>query len=91
MYGLAAGGMLAAVLMYFSFLNEVMTSDKIIYLFGKTAPSLALILSMTLGFVPRIRRQFSKTADAQKCLNRGTGGKIKSSVNLLSAVITWSL
>ncbi len=90
-YGLAAGGMLAAVLMYFSFLNEVMTSDKIIYLFGKTAPSLALILSMTLGFVPRIRRQFSKTADAQKCLNRGTGGKIKSSVNLLSAVITWSL
>jgi energy-coupling factor transport system permease protein len=37
-YGLAAAVMLAAVVLWFGCYNEVMTSDKFIYLFGRVIP-----------------------------------------------------
>ncbi|MGN1230932.1 MAG: energy-coupling factor transporter transmembrane component T, partial [Anaerotignum sp.] len=57
-YGIAAGGMLAAVILWFSCYTEVMTSDKFIYLFGRIIPALSLLLSMTLRFVPKYKAQF---------------------------------
>ena len=51
-YGLAAGTMVAAVILWFVCYNAVMTSDKFVYLFGRVIPSLSLVLSMTLRFVP---------------------------------------
>ena len=52
-YGAFAGGMLAAVLVWFAVVRAVMTSDKLLWLFSRLAPALALLLSMTLRFVPR--------------------------------------
>ena len=66
LYGLAAACMLAAVALWFSCLSAVMTSDKFIYLFGRVIPALSLVLSMTLRFVPRFRRQFRTVAQAQR-------------------------
>jgi energy-coupling factor transport system permease protein len=53
LYGAAAACMFIAVILWFSCYNSVMTSDKFIYLFGRIIPSLSLILSMVLRFVPR--------------------------------------
>lgn len=96
MYGLAAGAMLASVICWFSCYNEVMTSDKFIYLFGKIIPSLSLILSMTLRFVPKFSAQLKTVANAQKCMNRDTSDgsvvrRAKHGLTILSAMITWSL
>ena len=41
LYGLAAGAMLCAVLMWFMCYNAVMTSDKFVYLFGRVIPPLS--------------------------------------------------
>lgn len=95
-YGLAAGLMLAAVICWFSCWSEIMTSDKLIYLFGRIIPSLALVLSMTLRFVPRFAHQVKIVSDAQKCLGRDISeGSIvkraKCGLAVLSAVMTWSL
>ncbi len=96
MYGLAAGAMLASVICWFSCYSEVMTSDKFIYLFGKIIPSLSLILSMTLRFVPKFSAQLKTVANAQKCISRDTSDgsvvrRARHGLTILSAMVTWSL
>ena len=56
-YGAASALMLASVVQWFSCYNEVMTSDKFVYLFGRLIPALSLVLSMTLRFVPKFNAQ----------------------------------
>ena len=95
-YGLCSGGMLSCVLCHFLCFNEVMTSDKFIYLFGKIFPSLSLILSMTLRFVPRFLSQLKVIAKSQKCLGRDVSEgtlfeRVKYGLSILSAMISWAL
>ena len=95
-YGLAGAAVLVAVICWFSCFNAVMTSDKIIYLFGRIAPSLSLILSMTLRFVPRFKSQMKKILGAQRCIGRDvTNGSIiaraRHGITILSIMITWAL
>lgn len=93
-YGLAAAAMLMGVICWFLYYNEIMTSDKFIYLFGKVIPSLSLILSMTLRFVPRFTAQLKIVADAQKCSGCKTQSvmdRAKRGLSVFSAMITWAM
>lgn len=95
-YSLAAALMLLGVLSWFSCLNEVMTSDKLMCIFGRISPSLSLLFSMTLRFVPRFSAQLKKITYAQKCIGRSytDGGfftKIRNGVKILSILVTWAL
>ncbi len=95
-YGLCAGLMLASVISHFSCYNEVMTSDKFLYLFGKIIPSMSLILSMTLRFVPKFAAQLKIVTNAQKGMGRDTKNgslikRLKHGLNILSIMTTWSL
>ena len=81
LYGIAAAFMLGATVMWFRCVSEILTSDKIVYLFGKTFPVFGLLLSMILGYVPKIQRKFS---EIQQC--RGKRG-----IENLSILITWTL
>lgn len=95
-YGFAAAAMLVSVICWFSCWNEVMTSDKFIYLFGRIIPSLSLILSMTFRFVPKFSAQLKVVANAQRCMGRdiSSGGilhRAKCGIQILSIMTTWSL
>ena len=70
--------MLGAMLLWFMCLSSVFTSDKFIYLFGKIIPALSLLLSMTLRFVPKFRRQLETTAQAQRAPPAEPHGERKS-------------
>lgn len=95
MYGIMAAFMLVTVICWFSCFNCVISSDKMVYLFGKAAPVLSLILSMTLRFIPDIAGQFGKVYRAQ----RASGYKpkdscfvrIRTGCHVFSAVVTWAL
>lgn len=96
LYGVAAAAMLAAVVCWFSCYNEVMTSDKFVYLFGRVIPALSLILSMVLRFVPRFKAQIKVISNAQKCVGRDiSNGSIfqraKHGITILSIMTTWAL
>ena len=96
LYGFFASLMLVSVITWFSCCNEVMTSDKFIYLFGKFIPTLSLVLSMTLRFVPRFSLQLKSVMNARKCMGLSlTDGKmtdrIKNGLSALSATVTWAL
>ena len=95
-YGLAAAAMIAAVICWFSCYNEVMTSDKFIYLFGRVIPALSLIFSMTLRFVPKFMAQLQVITNAQRCIGRDvSNGRIlqraKHGLTILSIMVTWAL
>ncbi len=95
-YGLSASLMIAAVVLWFSCYNAVISSDKFVYLFGKIIPSLSLVLSMTLRFVPKFKGQIKLVSEAQRTIGRDSsqGGvmqRIKKGMTILSIMVTWSL
>ncbi len=96
LYGLAAAAMIAAVICWFSCFNEIMTSDKLIYLFGRIIPSLSQVLSMTLRFVPRFSAQLKTVANAQRCVGRDVSNgsiiqRARHGLAILSIMTTWAL
>ncbi len=95
-YGLAAGAMLALVLMWFYCSTEVLSSDKFVYIFGRVSPALALILSMTLRFVPKFKKQLDLVRQARRSVGCDTANgsvlmRTKNAITVLSGMVTWSL
>lgn len=95
LYGIAAGILLSAVLLWFGCYTTVMTSDKFVYLFGRILPALSLVLSMTLRFVPQFRAQLSAVKEAQAGIGRNTTTgsllhRLRGALACLSILITWS-
>ncbi len=64
-YGAVLGLMLLSVIEWFSVFNSVFDSEKLIYIFGRILPRLALLFSMVLHFVPKFVIVFKKTLSAQ--------------------------
>ena len=91
LYGIAAGAMLCAVLLWFVCYNRVMTSDKFVYLFGRVIPALSLVLSMTLRFVPRFKQQMDVVRQAQFCIGSDTASGARRAVTVFSIMVTWAL
>lgn len=95
-YGIAAAAMLASVICWFSCYNQIMTSDKFIYLFGRVIPSMSLLLSMTLRFVPRFSVQMKNIAAARRCIGKDASNgalisRAKHGLSILSVMTTRAL
>lgn len=95
-YGMALAVMMVSVLMWFACYNAVMTSDKFLYLFGKMAPSVTLILTMVLRLVPSYKNKVTQLNGARRCIGKGsdTGDKkerLDHSIVLLSTLTSWAL
>ena len=96
LYGVAAAVMLASVVLWFSSYNDVMTSDKFVYLFGRMIPALSLVLSMALRFIPKFKSQMEVVSEAQACIGRDTKTgsvlrRVGNAVKIFSIMVTWSL
>lgn len=96
LYGIAASAMFISVILWFSCYNEIMTSDKFIYLFGRIIPGLSLIFSMVLRFVPKYKAQIKVISNGQKCVGRDvTNGNVfvraKNGIKIISIMTTWAL
>lgn len=95
-YGLVLGCVLFLMVLWFSCYNQVVTSDKFLYLFGRMIPALSLIFSMVLRFVPCFAEQLTVIRNGQKAVGRDLNGaglwkKIRYGLAMLSILITWAL
>lgn len=94
-YGFVMALMLSGVMIWFSSFNVVMTSEKLIYIFGRFAPVLGLTLSMIFRFVPLLRTRFELIGEGQKALyagdEKGFIGKIRQFGKEVSILVSWSL
>ena len=94
-FGAVFGLMIAAVFYWFASYSEVMTSDKVIYLFGRVIPRLSLLLSMTLSAIPRLKRQYREIDDARRALDPdadgGVSAKLHRGAGVFSALVSRAL
>lgn len=95
-YGMALAAMVVSVLSWFSSYNTVMTSDKFMYLFGKMAPSVTIILTMVLRLLPAFQAKAEQMNGARKCIGKGidTGTKkehMEHGMTILSSLTSWAL
>jgi energy-coupling factor transport system permease protein len=95
-YGIAAALMLITIISWFVCYSKVMTSDKLVYLFGRLIPALSLVLSMALRLVPRFKAQIKVVSDAQKCVGRDISNgnllrRARHGIRIVSIMVTWAL
>ena len=87
--GICTAGVITSAILWFSCFNSVITSEKLIYIFGKAVPSVALILSMALRFIPTYKKRFKQTALAQRSIGFDiSSGKLGNRLKNLSKVMS---
>ena len=77
-------------------LFAVVSSDKVVYLFGRISPRLSLLLSILLRCVPRVKERARKIEISREGIGKGVRqGNILErflhGLSLISIVITWTL
>ncbi|MDD7347835.1 MAG: energy-coupling factor transporter transmembrane component T [Clostridiales bacterium] len=95
-WGFVIGLSAFIVVMWFSCLFAVFTSDKFIYLFGKVSPKLSLFLSILLRMIPSVKKKWRAIAIAQSGIGRGPGQgnffrRMLNRCRMVSMIITWLL
>ena len=94
-FGVASSVMVGSVVFWFSSVNTVMTSDKFVYLFGRIIPSLSLVLTMSLRFVPKFTAEWQEVKNAQRLMGKkrqsGFLPRLKEFVRTLSVMLSRTL
>ena len=92
-FGLASAVLMGASIVWFNCCNAVFTTDKIIYLFGRVIPSLSLLLSMTLRFVPRFKEYLQTTFQVQRAMEppQSKIDTLRQGLGAFSATVTWAM
>lgn len=92
-FGLASAAMMGASIVWFNCCNAVFTTDKIIFLFGRTIPSLSLLISMTLRFVPRFKEYLQTTVQVHRAMQppRTKLESLKLALTAFSSTVSWAM
>ena len=94
-YGMALGGMIVSSLCWFRSFQEIMTSDKLLYVFGSALPKLTLILSIALRYIPLLKDQAKRVRDAQRALglfrDENVIDRLRGEIRIFSVLVTWVL
>lgn len=95
-YGVVLGVIGAGVCMWFSSVFSVLTTDKVVYLFGKVSPGFSLFLAIALRMIPRIQKEAKRINMAQQGIGRGANQgnlwqRFRNSLRIFSMLITWTI
>lgn len=94
-FGAFASLMIVSVIYHFRNFSDIMTEDKLLYIFGGLSPGLSLTLSMALRYIPLMTRQIKKTENSQKALGLykedNIIDKIRGRLSIFGIIVTWSL
>ena len=95
LYGAASASAIISVIYWFRSFSQIMTSDKLLYILGNISPKFALILSMTLRYVPMFENQTQKVIQAQKGLGLYSDtdfiSRVRGGTRVFSVMVTWAL
>ena len=93
--GIDIAAMILAALIWCRCFSIIITADKALFLIGGTAKKLALVLSVSIRFIPLMKRKWRQIKNAQVALGyyseKGLVAKLISSLRVFSALVTWSL
>lgn len=94
-YGVLLAAMLVGVMAWCSAFGELLTSEKILYLFGKIMPKTALVMSAVIRFIPMLLRRY-RLVSALQAVSGGNNdqkymSRVKTALSSFNAVLMWSL
>lgn len=89
-YGFCQGMMFSSVIMWFSCYSVVVTSERFLAVAGRISPNCAIVFSMVLSFIPRLKKNAEEIKDARMLVNNGKG-RLKKELDNFSALITMTL
>lgn len=93
-YGVVTACSLAAIILWFGCYQEVMTSDKFLYLFGKVAPATALLITSALRFIPQMQQNAAQVKQSRAMLQDNSPRlfqKLAHAIQNLSALLGMSM
>ncbi len=94
-YGAVTGSMVITLILWLMSFSRIVTEEKIMTLFGKKVPSVAMLFMIIFRFVPLYSQHFSDASAARKGMGlEKTGGfsaKLKNAVVCAAGVINRSL
>lgn len=93
-YGVVTACSLAAIILWFGCYQEVMTSDKFLYLFGKIAPATALLITSALRFIPQMQQNAAQIKQSRAMLQDNSPRlfqKLAHAIQNLSALLGMSM
>ena len=96
-YGGVMALLVVSVITWFMSFGVVMTSDKLINVFGRLSPVLGLTVSMIFRFIPLLRKRYKEIKMGQKALGRSIGetkgfiNKMRQGIKEISILVSWSL
>lgn len=89
-YGLTQGLMFGSVIAWFSCYNSVVSSQMLLAVFGGFLPNTALVFSMVLSFIPRMKKNIREIEQSRILLDNDKG-KLKKAISNFSALVTMTL
>lgn len=94
-YGIAFAALLVSIIFWFNSFNKIVDSDKLIYIFSSFIPTIGLIISMSIRFIPRFQNHFNKVIEISKIKDNPYKSnkfmvRIKALFNVFSILITWA-
>ena len=94
-YGALSGLLLGAVIMWCGVCFKNMDSERVIYLFGRISPSVALLITMIMRFIPKLSHHFRAVRTARASIGKDiTSGnvfiRLKNLISIIAATIQWS-
>ena len=95
-YGFVLGITVCGVMIWFSCVYSVFTTDKVVYLLGKVSPKLSLFLAILLRMIPRIKKEAKRINTAQQGIGRGVNqgnlfARVHNGIRIFSILITWTI
>ncbi len=93
--GISTASMLIAILFWSKSYSVILTSDKFLFLFSNSIPRIALLISMSMRYIPSIKRDIRVIKRAQMSMGLLSGDsytdRIMSFVRIVKSVISKSL
>ncbi|MBQ8965566.1 energy-coupling factor transporter transmembrane component T [Ruminococcus sp.] len=94
LYGLMLGLSLSGATLWLTLCRRLLTDREILCIFGRISPKLAMTVSMTLGFIPRLIEKQKRIRSAQQWAGLFAGSsptdRLQSSAAVFMACVAWS-
>lgn len=94
--GIVLACSLLAILLVVTTYNRIISPNKFIYLFGRILPQTALLLMLSIRFVPLLRRRLNEIilVQSSRGLSVSQGSlksRTRSGIHMVQILLTWSL
>ena len=94
LYGLNVGAMLAVLLVWLACCNQLMDTEKYLYLLGRFTPRLGVMLTMALRFLPLFIGKFKEISAAQRVMglysSESLSDRLMNRLSVFGATVTWA-